>query len=293
MVSKIVALVTLLFVVGLALTDWFVHGHYSDEWRRKSLVEDISTWPGITSLDSFDVKVKSRSAWLYGRVDTEDERQRAMEASLETPGLLTIYNDIRVDRLVEEVLVKLQELMERDGTDGEFGYRVAKDGHSVTLDGWVPKDKPEMVPALEALVSNVPGVRRVINNIQVGPPADAIQSIYDILRLGQIYFDYNKATIRPESMPSLERIAKEVFLGKYPTLRVRIEGHTDSIASEAYNQRLSEARAAAVKNALVEYGVPADRLETVGHGETRPISPNNTPEGRSNNRRIEFALIQQ
>ena len=65
---------------------------------------------------------------------------------------------------------------------------------------------------------------------------------FDILRLGNIYFDYNKATIRPESRDSLSKIAG--VLEEYPNVRVRVEGHTDSIASERYNQQLSDARAA-------------------------------------------------
>jgi OmpA-OmpF porin, OOP family len=79
-----------------------------------------------------------------------------------------------------------------------------------------------------------------------------------------------------------------------PAVRVTIEGYTDSIGSEAYNQRLSERRANAVKRYLVTQGVEADRLETRGQGESNPVAPNTTPEGRDNpegramNRRAEL-----
>jgi len=81
-----------------------------------------------------------------------------------------------------------------------------------------------------------------------------------------------------------------------PEISVVIEGHTDSIGSETYNQRLSERRAEAVRQYLVERGVAASRLETRGYGESQPIAPNTTPEGKDNpegralNRRAELKV---
>ncbi len=123
------------------------------------------------------------------------------------------------------------------------------------------------------------------------PPAPA-ESKKIILR--GITFDFNKATIKPEFAPVLDEA--EQILKDNPRIRVTIEGHTDSIGSEAYNQRLSERRADAVKRYLVSRGVEADRLETVGYGKSRPIAPNKTPNGRDNpegramNRRAELKV---
>jgi OOP family OmpA-OmpF porin len=123
------------------------------------------------------------------------------------------------------------------------------------------------------------------------PPAPA-ESKKIILR--GITFDFNKATIKPEFAPVLDEA--EQILKNNPRIRVTIEGHTDSIGSEAYNQRLSERRADAVKRYLVSRGVEADRLETIGYGKSRPIAPNKTPNGRDNpegramNRRAELKV---
>ncbi|HYD46752.1 MAG TPA: OmpA family protein, partial [Terriglobales bacterium] len=66
-----------------------------------------------------------------------------------------------------------------------------------------------------------------------------------------------------------------------------IEGHTDSVGTDQYNRRLSERRAGVVRQYLIDHGVPAERIRTIGYGENRPVAPNETPEGRAINRRVE------
>jgi len=122
------------------------------------------------------------------------------------------------------------------------------------------------------------------------PPAPVSRKI--VLR--GINFDFNKYNIKREFAPVLDEAAQ--ILKDNPDVKVTVEGHTDSIGSDSYNQRLSERRAAAVKHYLVSRGVAADRLETVGYGESRPIAPNTTPNGRDNpegramNRRAELKV---
>ncbi|MGI6456827.1 MAG: OmpA family protein [bacterium] len=108
--------------------------------------------------------------------------------------------------------------------------------------------------------------------------------------VGDVLFDYDKSNIRPEYTPLLNDVA--TVLKMNPEIRVRIEGHTDSIASHQYNQRLSERRAQSVYNYLLNTGVDPAMLEMIGYGETRPVAPNTTPENRQLNRRIEFNVIQ-
>ena len=104
-----------------------------------------------------------------------------------------------------------------------------------------------------------------------------------------IRFNVNKATIKPQSMGVLNTIAK--LLKEHKDIRFSVEGHTDGDGDDASNQKLSEARANSVKNALVEMGIDASRLETKGFGESNPVSDNTTPEGKANNRRVEFVKI--
>ena len=105
-----------------------------------------------------------------------------------------------------------------------------------------------------------------------------------------IYFDTGSDRIRPESTPTLKEIAG--MLTDHPELKLLIEGHTDNVGVAAANQSLSEKRAAAVRQSLVDsFGVAGDRLTTRGLGSTKPVAPNDTPEGRQNNRRVELVKV--
>lgn len=101
-----------------------------------------------------------------------------------------------------------------------------------------------------------------------------------------INFDIDKATIKPESMGTLNMIAG--ILKDNPDLKFEVDGHTDNSGTSAHNAALSQQRADAVKGQLTTMGVDAGRLTTKGFGDTKPISDNTTPEGKANNRRVEF-----
>ena len=102
-----------------------------------------------------------------------------------------------------------------------------------------------------------------------------------------IYFDVNKADVKPESYGTLKDIAS--ILNEVPDVKVKIVGHTDSDGDDAKNMDLSKRRAASVKAELAKtFGVNADRLVTDGIGETQPVAPNDTPVNKALNRRVEF-----
>lgn len=103
-------------------------------------------------------------------------------------------------------------------------------------------------------------------------------------------FDYDKYEIKPEYRGRLDDAVQ--VLKKNPTIRVLVEGHTDSKGSEAYNQVLSENRAKAVRDYMVGAGIAAERLVVKGFGESRPIKPNDTPENMYLNRRVELSVIE-
>ncbi|GBD90779.1 putative lipoprotein YiaD precursor [bacterium BMS3Abin04] len=104
-----------------------------------------------------------------------------------------------------------------------------------------------------------------------------------------ILFDVNKADVKPESMGVINKIVK--LMKKHPDLKFRIEGHTDSDGDEVFNLALSGKRAKAVMDLLIDNGIDASRFESKGYGENKPVDNNTTPEGKANNRRVEFIKI--
>ena len=111
------------------------------------------------------------------------------------------------------------------------------------------------------------------------------------LVLQDVIFETGRATLRPGASARLRPLV--AYLNASPTVRVRIDGHTDSVGSARMNQRLSEARAIAVRSGLVAAGVAAARVETIGHGETQPVGTNINAAGRQANRRVELTLLGQ
>lgn len=111
-------------------------------------------------------------------------------------------------------------------------------------------------------------------------PAEAVRVELDVK------FDFDKSQVKEESYSDIKNLAD--FMKQYPQTSTVVEGHTDSIGTDAYNQGLSERRANAVRDVLVnQYGVEGERVNAVGYGESRPVADNATDAGRAINRRVE------
>ncbi|HET9486839.1 MAG TPA: OmpA family protein, partial [Chryseosolibacter sp.] len=109
------------------------------------------------------------------------------------------------------------------------------------------------------------------------------------LVLNNIFFDFDRATLKPESFPELNRIIS--LMNERSGMEIEIAGHTDATGPESYNMQLSERRARSVVKYLTDKGIATNRISVVFHGESKPVEPNTTPEGRRRNRRVEFKII--
>jgi outer membrane protein OmpA-like peptidoglycan-associated protein len=106
-----------------------------------------------------------------------------------------------------------------------------------------------------------------------------------------VLFNSGKYNFKDEHYPTL--VLMTAILKEYPYSKFVVEGNADSEGTNTMNQTLSENRAVSVKNYLVENGIQADRLQTIGFGETKPIGTNRTAKGKEKNRRVEFSLVKE
>lgn len=111
----------------------------------------------------------------------------------------------------------------------------------------------------------------------------------EVFIVHNLHFATNKTRILPRSESALNDLF--MYLDRNPNVRIKIVGHTDNVGKDEANQKLSDGRANAVMQDLIERGIAADRIEAEGRGETQPIDTNDTEEGRQNNRRVEIEIL--
>jgi OmpA-OmpF porin, OOP family len=188
--------------------------------------------------------------------------------------------------------------LQRNSTKIRISIAVQKQRFKLYIDENKIFDIPRLMP-LGILVDRIrftlwscetEGYNPLISNyrIAVGKPVPTNKLITEgKLVTNGIYFDSGSDIIKPESYGTIKEIAN--ILKENPTIKVKIVGHTDSDGNPASNLTLSQKRAESVKNFLVkEFTIDGTKLTTEGKGQTEPLSPNNSPENKANNRRVEF-----
>lgn len=153
----------------------------------------------------------------------------------------------------------------------------------------VPAPAPEKVAAAEPVAAPAPAPAYVAPApapvVYVAPQPVAPQKLV----LEGVNFDFDKATLRQEDVSDLDKNVEA--LKAWGDVNIEVAGHTDSMGSDAYNMKLSQQRAEAVRNFLISRGVAADRLTAKGYGEAQPVADNATEEGRFKNRRVELVPL--
>lgn len=113
--------------------------------------------------------------------------------------------------------------------------------------------------------------------------------IGQVVRLNNVFFDFDKWSLRPESFVELDRVVK--LLAENPAIEIEMSAHTDSKGSDQYNFTLSDNRARSVKEYILSKGIAVNRITSQGYGETKPVATNDTDDGRQLNRRVEFTIL--
>jgi len=180
--------------------------------------------------------------------------------------------------LASVTIIELNKKIVTDASTGVYKIEIAPGTYTVNAeaDNYVNDAKPGVVVRdKETTIQNFELTEKMVKG--------------QVITLRGIYFDTGKATIRPESYPVLDDAVR--VLQANAKVVVEIAGHTDSVGSDSYNMRLSDARANSVRTYLISRGIPPNRLIARGYGETMPVASNATRDGRQMNRRIEFRVL--
>lgn len=188
---------------------------------------------------------------------------------LDTDGCRESDNDL--DAVPDDVDQCDNEPEDRDGTNDSDGCPDPDNDHDNVLD---VRDRCPNEPGVEA----ESGCPRVYENVEVTSTGIVIRQ--------QIFFAFNRAVIQSQSFTILDTVAQ--VMRDFPDVSIEVQGHTDSRGNDAFNLRLSQQRADAVRQYLIQQGISEARLTSRGYGETQPIETNATNEGRGLNRRVEF-----
>jgi OOP family OmpA-OmpF porin len=185
------------------------------------------------------------------------------------------YTDLMVKRGGKRLWEELT------ASGGETTASMPAGGHTI----WLEVDVSNNGDDYDLIVVEEAAMKQDVE-FNAGQLAEELKSKGSVA-LHNILFDTGKASIKPESSSALSVIAE--VLKSDPSLKLEIQGHTDNVGGAAANLKLSQDRAAAVKGYLVQTsGIAADRLTTSGFGDTKPVAPNTSEEGRAQNRRVEL-----
>lgn len=150
---------------------------------------------------------------------------------------------------------------------------------SAKVDGYFPVS--ENIDLLE-----VDEYKEILKNLKLVPI-----EVGHTVRLNNIFFDFGKAELRPESFPELNKVAS--LMNENPAMEIKISGHTDNVGSDSFNLKLSDDRAKEVRKYLVSKNINQNRITAKGYGKDKPVASNETEAGQQMNRRVEFTIVKK
>ncbi len=281
---------------GLGDNDIWMSKRLDDSWQKWSEPANLGSPVNSADWDAFfTLDVGGEYAYLTSSLDSygQSDIVRVKLLEKEKPNPVVLVNGNVYNKKTKQPLSA--SLVYETLPDGA----VAGDGVSAATDGSfkivLPYDKNYLIRAsadkffaqsenlnLDSLVKA--GYKEIHKDLYLVPI-----EIGQVVRLNNVFFDFDKWNLRPESFVELDRVVK--LLNENPTIEIELSAHTDSWGSDEYNFRLSDNRAKSVLDYILSKGISPARVTAHGYGETRPVAPNDTPENRQLNRRVEFTIM--
>jgi OmpA-OmpF porin, OOP family len=281
---------------GLGDNDIWMTKRIDSTWQKWSepvnLGSPINTkdWDAFFTLDAGGEYAYMTSA-ENGFGESDIVRVKLLERERPNPVVLVdgnVYNKKTGEPLSASLVYETLP----DGTEAGNGVSNPADGSFKIV---LPYDKNYLIRAtadkffaqsenlnLDSLVKA--GYKQIHKDLYLVPI-----EIGQVVRLNNVFFDFDKWDLRPESYVELDRVVK--LLQENPTLEIEMSAHTDSYGSDEYNFKLSDNRARSVMEYILSKGVRVNRIISRGYGETVPVAPNDSPENRQLNRRVEFKIL--
>ncbi len=256
-------------------------------FKAKSIYNDIMPQSSHVLIIKKDSKVIVNGTFSkYKLVSQTIDRFKMFNGEVEK-GDIDIDENIKKDDKWYDVMQNIVYYFSNNLEDGELSFINNKlDLKGSTLS---QASKNDILAILEKL--KVQGVD-ISADFELMEPKTSKQKIkkdlYELLHSKTIEFKTGEAVVKEESYPLLDAISEK--LSAFPEVNVVIEGHTDDVGEDEFNEKLSENRAMAIKKYFLQQGIDDDRLSIIGYGEYRPAFPNSSAENRQKNRRVEFRV---
>jgi outer membrane protein OmpA-like peptidoglycan-associated protein len=281
---------------GYGEYDLFVTRRLDDTWTRWS--EPLNLGRAVNSKESeMFISVPSRGNECYLAMETQDGKGNIFAVTLPRtalPEAISVVSGKVYDRKTNkpiEAEIEFENLstqkqigvVKTSAVDGSFKIAVTRGfeyGIRGKAEGYYPI-------STNINAKNLKEYQEITRDLFLVPIKTGA-----IIKLNNLFFDVNNATIKAESYPELNRLGE--FLTENPGTQIEVSGHTDNTGTEAFNQELSLRRAQAVAQFLKRHNsVKPDQIAVRGYGQSQPVSSNNSEEGRQMNRRVEFKLIKK
>ncbi len=283
-------------ISGYGDNDIFLTRRLDDTWTKWTEPENLGTGINTNDFDAFYV-VQASGNYAYfssnaNSLGEEDVFRIALPKAVKPQPVVLVSGKVFDSKTKQPIAAAIKYEALSGGTNGGIARSNPATGeYKIALPagkdfGFRAEAKNYYAISENVNTSTLTEYKEITKDLYLSPI-----EVGQTIRLNNIFFEFAKADLKPESYSELDRVVK--FLEESPSIEIKLSGHTDNVGNDAANLTLSENRAQSVLKYIVSHGIPASRLTAKGFGKTKPITGNESEEGRQFNRRVEFTIVKQ